>query len=467
MSPARLWTLAAAFGLTAFVVLRLERPTFDQVQAEGGIATLALLAAIPAVIGAVRYRDPIRMWLAAGIVLFFCASTFIVVMLATATAPPPYPTLGEALWLSSYGCLLAALLTAIGRHARTRDPGRWLDAVVAIVAVAALCVVVVRPWSAGPGLSPLGQVTVAMFFSSDVLMLGTVIAGVLVTGGRPVRVWWPLGGGVAILAITDLVFGLRIADPSSAMSNVLDAGWPLALLLLGGFAYRAPVPVSDRLVVARHMPILPLLTSAGAIGVLVYDHYEQISDAGLWLTVTTLVLGLVRTVLVMRANGTLAESERQALTDDLTGLGNRRRLYRDLDVALAAPDAATTLALFDLDGFKAYNDGHGHLAGDALLTELSRRLAVAVGADGAAYRLGGDEFCVIATGHPATHGSVVDRALAALQADGIGASGGTVAIPGEAAAASEALRIADLRMYADKALRRTMRDLPEVERVAS
>ena len=51
--------------------------------------------------------------------------------------------------------------------------------------------------------------------------------------------------------------------------------------------------------------------------------------------------------------------------------------------------------MFDLDGFKAYNDTFGHPAGDALLARCGRRLAAAVDRHGSAYRIGGDEFCVI------------------------------------------------------------------------
>ena len=52
--------------------------------------------------------------------------------------------------------------------------------------------------------------------------------------------------------------------------------------------------------------------------------------------------------------------------------------------------------MFDLDGFKAYNDSFGHPAGDALLVRLGRNLTAAVGHSASAYRMGGDEFCVLA-----------------------------------------------------------------------
>jgi diguanylate cyclase (GGDEF)-like protein len=88
----------------------------------------------------------------------------------------------------------------------------------------------------------------------------------------------------------------------------------------------------------------------------------------------------------------------QATHDALTGLGNRRKLLADLDAVLADEGGrdSAVFVLCDLDGFKLYNDTFGHPAGDALLVRLGRRLREAVSTMGEAYRLGGDEFCVVA-----------------------------------------------------------------------
>jgi diguanylate cyclase (GGDEF)-like protein len=145
--------------------------------------------------------------------------------------------------------------------------------------------------------------------------------------------------------------------------------------------------------------------------------------------------------------------ETAALVDSLTGLGNRRQLLADLDRAVARmSDRPHLLWLFDLNGFKAYNDSFGHAAGDALLSRLGGALAAAVAPHGRGYRLGGDEFCVLADTEDS--GALEAAALTALteRGDGfqISASFGAVWLPGEADEASEALRLADQRMYADK-----------------
>jgi diguanylate cyclase (GGDEF)-like protein len=150
-------------------------------------------------------------------------------------------------------------------------------------------------------------------------------------------------------------------------------------------------------------------------------------------------------------------SERKAqylsLHDSVTGLGNRRKLTADLDAALRAGGPAA-LALFDLNGFKTYNDSFGHPAGDALLARLGSRLVASAGELLNAYRMGGDEFCLLAHGPASTSLDLVGLGCDALRERGSGfhvsAAGGAVAIPGETAQATEALRIADQRMYADK-----------------
>jgi PAS domain S-box-containing protein/diguanylate cyclase (GGDEF)-like protein len=146
-------------------------------------------------------------------------------------------------------------------------------------------------------------------------------------------------------------------------------------------------------------------------------------------------------------------NEYQATHDALTGLGNRRKLYSDIECALLeAGEQAFALGLFDLDGFKAYNDAFGHPAGDALLARLGRRIADASGESSNAYRMGGDEFCVITRATDAER--ILENARLALcdQGDGfsIRCSFGVVLVPSEATELERALQLADERLYADK-----------------
>ena len=150
----------------------------------------------------------------------------------------------------------------------------------------------------------------------------------------------------------------------------------------------------------------------------------------------------------------LSTARHEALTDKLTELPNRRALVHDLDRA-SATGRSHTLVFFDLDGFKDYNDAFGHPAGDALL----RRLAPALARVGDAYRLGGDEFCLLVEAAMTDDDPLVLGAVDALSEHGDGfsitASHGLVVLPHDATDATEALRLADERMYARKRRKRT------------
>ena len=144
----------------------------------------------------------------------------------------------------------------------------------------------------------------------------------------------------------------------------------------------------------------------------------------------------------------------QAMHDPLTGLSNRRQLTTDLTRAIrgASRDLPARLVVFDLDGFKSYNDAFGHHGGDLLLTRLARALAVAAAPHGTSYRLGGDEFCALfARG---ADDQVVRRCLAALSEIGdgfaIASSHGSVLLPADAHDPDLAMQLADERMYAEK-----------------
>ena len=95
------------------------------------------------------------------------------------------------------------------------------------------------------------------------------------------------------------------------------------------------------------------------------------------------------------------ELERLAMSDALTGLPNRRAIADRLEAAVAqARESGTGLAvlLYDLDRFKAINDGFGHLAGDTVLSTFGHKLGEAVSDLGAAGRYGGEEFLLILPG---------------------------------------------------------------------
>lgn len=162
------------------------------------------------------------------------------------------------------------------------------------------------------------------------------------------------------------------------------------------------------------------------------------------------------------------QSELEALAnyDCLTGLASRRLLNDRFQCAVErAKRNDTSFAVFviDLDGFKQINDSHGHAVGDAVLVEVSRRIAAVVRTCDTAARFGGDEFVLIVEGLTALCAARVihKKIQAAVRAsidlgDGrtlsVGASVGHSIYPQDGLDMDRMLQMADQFMYASKAI---------------
>jgi two-component system cell cycle response regulator len=170
----------------------------------------------------------------------------------------------------------------------------------------------------------------------------------------------------------------------------------------------------------------------------------------------------------IQRKGMVRAVELRAATDALTGLSNRAAFSRALDAATAHADRHATgfaLAFIDLDGFKAINDGHGHVAGDEVLVAVAARARAMARTSDHLCRLGGDEFVILLDGVIAEDHArqAAARYAAAIEepvmlANGVqvrvGASLGLALCPADGRTASELVQAADQRMYANKAERK-------------
>jgi len=206
------------------------------------------------------------------------------------------------------------------------------------------------------------------------------------------------------------------------------------------------------------------ISAAGliALALLIVGSVVALNAITIVLAAGALSAMILRAAVSFRENVRMfADARMEAQTDSLTGLGNRRKLMTDLkrELAIASVDSPRVLVMFDLDGFKRYNDTYGHPAGDALLTRLGVSLGRAIRPYGGAYRIGGDEFCVLVMTGASSAKTIIALAAAALSEQGEGftvrASHGAVILPHEARDATLALRISDQRMYAHKDDRRS------------
>jgi diguanylate cyclase (GGDEF)-like protein/PAS domain S-box-containing protein len=152
--------------------------------------------------------------------------------------------------------------------------------------------------------------------------------------------------------------------------------------------------------------------------------------------------------------------KRIAHYDQLTGLPNRLTLQKELGRLLSGEGRSTSIALFDLDGFKDVNDTLGHSTGDQLLVEVGQRLVEVAGERGQVCRLGGDEFVVIVPDcrDPLVVGEMVDTMLKRLAEPfrindhvlHVGGSAGIAIAPADGKSVDELIANADLALYQAK-----------------
>lgn len=400
-----------------------------------------------------------RAWLALGIGLLLWAlgQTYYSVVLYYAE-PAPFPSPSDAGFLAFYPASFVALVLLLRARVAHLDPLAWVDALIGALAVAAVAAALIfPPVLEALGGSPLGVAVSLAYPCMDVVLLGLLSGAFVLSKWRASGTWLLIAVALLLFGVCDVVY-LSAAGQSTTALNAASVGWPLAFLLLA-LASWLPATEAEATAARGRRIAVPLAMAVVGISLLVAASFTDVDATAVALSAACLVAVLARLLITFNQNtGMLEASEEEALTDDLTGLANRRALMADLERAAAAsPPEPVVLALYDLDGFKAYNDTFGHPAGDDLLRRLGGQLAASVAPIGSAYRLGGDEFCILAPTRGRSAEEICERAEEALTDRGTGfsisASWGKVLIPVEVVSPTDALRLADRRMYAKKGRR--------------
>jgi two-component system, cell cycle response regulator len=374
-------------------------------------------------------------------------------------AEPPYPNWADASYLACYPFLYAGLVLLRRARLRPVQTSLWLDGAVSGLTLAALATALLfGPVLKVTGGDPSAVATNLAYPVGDLLLLTSVGVALSVTGWRPGRAWGLVALSLLLTSVADALYSYLESAGIYASGSILSTAWPAAVVVMGIAAWQP----RRRGGVSSHgmVVVVPAGFALLAIGLLLYGWVAELPTMSGVLAAGGLLAAMARGGLTFRENlQLLRRSHEEALTDGLSGLPNRRRLMADLEDALIDADQhARALLFFDLDGFKAYNDAFGHSAGDALLARLGRALGGAVEGRGTAYRLGGDEFCLLLDGQLGRFDAIVTSARTALSEHGEGfdvtASYGIVQIPTEAASSEAALQLADERMYAHKDSRR-------------
>jgi diguanylate cyclase (GGDEF)-like protein len=448
---------AAAVGLAVFAAYTLFAPQDDQLFSffntwvYDGLMVLACV-----IVGSHAYLVQRERAAWTVITLALASWTFGEIYWAI-FKPDEYPSPADVGYIGFYVLLYAGIVMLLQARARSIGGTLWLDGATAALAAASLgAAVLVEIVLESTEGSVSTVVTNLAYPLGDVLLLSAVFGVFSLTGWRPGQRWLMLGLGALATTVADAVFLFQSSAGTYVEGTWIDILWPAAMLLIASSAWMPDRTRAGLAIEGRPLLAVPAVCAVLATGILVYDHFVRFNVLAIVLASATLGLVIVRLAVTFRENRRLLELTRaEATTDVLTGLSNRRQLLADLDRRLTAERVEPTLLmLFDLDGFKGYNDTFGHPAGDALLVRLGAKLAAVPDDGGTVYRLGGDEFCLVATIDEGDAEPLIDRACEALSERGEGfeimCSFGAILLPDEASDASQALQTADERLYAQK-----------------
>jgi diguanylate cyclase (GGDEF)-like protein len=341
-----------------------------------------------------------------------------------------------------------------GSPAGTASRYRWTDTAIVAVAVGLVAIQVYLVAVEGHAVHDTPWALV-MAPCVDVIVVGFLLRLALSrTGMVPAMLLGVVGAfGTIVFDLVVTLAGQRVALPGQAVQalgvvNMLAFG----VAAMHPSMTRFGTPAASTGMRRGSIQVLALLPAA----LLPYVLWA-LQAAGLAppmpLLVLTVASAVIAVLALLRAVGTLRDSETHAERDPLTDLLNRRGLARAHAALTDASATAARLAVVDLDDFKQVNDRHGHEAGDALIVAVADRLSTAVGQHGVVARPGGDEFAVL------FHGDVeaADVLRAAFgepfTVDGrtlpVRASAGLVDL-GSSASLEELLVHADIAMYAAK-----------------
>jgi two-component system, cell cycle response regulator len=425
---------------------------------------VVLGAALACLLRAFAFRAERAAWLLVGLGVFSWGLAEVYWTAFIEDNPSaPYPSPADVGYILFYPLAYAGLALLVRARAAQLNWRLWTDGLIAALGTAALGTAFVFDFVAEHATgTTLEEATTLAYPLADILMVSIMVGVVALTGWRPGRTWALLLAGLAAMAVADVAYTLQWTAEALPGGGWIEPVYLISAACLGVAVWQsAPATIRPTgSATGWRELVVPALFAAVMIGLFTMQYLSSATGLSTTLWALTMVAVIVRLALGARENSRLLE---QVQTDHLTGLGNRGRMQVDLEsLAERATEARPTSLLFlDLNGFKRYNDTHGHPAGDALLVRMGTALREAVGEEGTVYRVGGDEFCVLLTCDPERVDAVIGEAGQALADSGkdfgVDASLGAAAIPTEVADPAEALHLADARMYAQKERRRAAR----------
>ncbi|HEX2176214.1 MAG TPA: EAL domain-containing protein [Nocardioidaceae bacterium] len=413
------------------------------------------------VLRARRQRGQRWAWAALATGLFAnCAGDIYYSLFFLNEATPAYPSPANWLWLAFYPATYLALVLFLRGTVKRFVVTMWLDALISALAVAAVAYAVAFEHLLDVSGGSIAVVLTNMAYPVGDLLLLVLVAVAAIFGGLVDRLWALLGLGFLSFAVADTWFAVQASTGRFLTGTPTESLWTLTAVLIAIAAVARPQePTPPEARPWWHVMILPVVFASGSLALLVYGQDGAVPRVSVVLALASLVVGVVRANVNYWEATRLLETRQQALTDDLTGLRNRRGFILGLDSILREPgeDRPVAVLLIDLDRFKEINDALGHSVGDQLLTLVGPRMHACLREEDLLARLGGDEFAIAlssdadAKSAPAVAERIARALTTPFELDDItlhiGASIGIALCPDHGTDGPTLLQRADVAMY--------------------
>jgi diguanylate cyclase len=328
-----------------------------------------------------------------------------VTLLTVLTGSTPEVSVADVFFVAGYPLWYVALVGLVRSRVTRFHTSMWLDGIIGALGAAGVTIAVLLNSSLQvSAASSLASVVTLAYPVADLLLLVLLVGISAILGLRMDRTMILLGAGLVSGLVADFVYMGLVGKDTYEAGGFLDLGWLLGVVAIALAAQHAlvdPGPAdaqaSRSSTASWRVIALPLGCNLVSVALLGAGWGRRFPPIAAVFAIGCVLAGLVRLTLTFREVRELSGAREQALTDELTGLPNRRALLAAGTAALAQAslDRPVSLLLLDLDRFKDVNDGLGHHAGDGLLRQIGPRLREALDPRATFARLGGDEFAVL------------------------------------------------------------------------
>lgn len=354
---------------------------------------VALVTRLAVTAASAPSRRPALAALTVGLILWALGSSTLAA--AEVVAPTTFPAPGEWLFLASYAGFAGFVFLDAQARSTRRSAAAWTDAAILWGASLALAsVVLLTPLVSVYPDSGLGLLVAVLFPLLDVV-LALAVVGQWARGRRSSSLRTAsLAMGFALIALADTSLMVSLGSDQYSFTMLMDLLWGIGFVLIVDAACtpRRAVTAGTRGQVPSWLVIAGLVTSI----VLLALRPDGLLGLAVAVPASIVLVGAgVRLLLDLREAQSTADDLRRAVTDDLTGLPNRKAIENRLRRCIADRQRIGLL-LIDIDEFRKVNDALGHVAGDYLLTVVAHRIGEILPGSALLARAGGDVFAVVA-----------------------------------------------------------------------